>query len=154
MSTTGRASSSRWHVCLFLLHVLIWGGHSSKRLLAKRDPFLLVWVAWIDRHLTEIARYDKVDEILLHSIRSGNHQLYEWGPSFDLRRHSHPPASLSVSSRLSAHRDISRLDDRDNNDILDVFWSLLTLTTSHTQINVFMLITINQWICFVLVVFW
>jgi hypothetical protein len=62
----------------------------------------------VDRsHLTEIARYDKVDEILLHSIRSGNHQLYEWGPSFDLRRHSHPPASLSVSSRLSAHRDIS-----------------------------------------------
>lgn len=93
----------------------------------------------VDRsHLTEIARYDKVDEILLHSIRSGNHQLYEWGPSFDLRRHSHPPASLSVSSRLSAHRDISAGRSRQQH-ILDVFWSLLTLTTS--QINVLMLIT-------------
>lgn len=44
----------------------------------------------VDRsHLTEIARYDKVDEILLHSIRSGNHQLYEGRHSIYDGIHTH-----------------------------------------------------------------
>ncbi len=94
----------------------------------------------VDRsHLTEIVRYDKVDEILADSIRSGKDQLYEWG-----RRHSIYDGIHTHQLRCPFPVDwvlieISPLDETATISL--IFWSLLSLTTSHTQINVLLLIT-------------